>query len=67
MARKTAHDVAHDLKNHEIQCSERWTTAFKHFEKLDDDINGLNNWIKDVICYIGYCFCNTHILNNKIF
>ena len=37
MARKTANDVAHDLKNHEIQCSERWTTAFKHFEKLDDD------------------------------
>ena len=46
MPRKTAHDVAHDLKNHEIQCSERWTTAFKHFEELDDDIAGLNNWIK---------------------
>ena len=46
MPRKTANDVAHDLKNHEIQCAERWTTAFNHFEKLDDDINGLNNWIK---------------------
>ena len=52
MARKTAHDVAHDLKNHEIQCSERWTTAFKHFEKLDDDINGLNNWIKSCLTTI---------------
>ena len=46
MPRKTANDVAHDLKNHETQCAERWTTAFKHFEKLDDDIAGLNNWIK---------------------
>lgn len=46
MPRKTANDVAHDLKNHETQCAERWTTAFKHFEKLDNDIAGLNNWIK---------------------
>ena len=46
MARKTAQEVHASLQIHETQCAERWTTAFNHFEKLDDDIAGLNNWIK---------------------
>jgi hypothetical protein len=40
MPRKTAQEVHASLQIHETQCAERWTTAFKHFEKLDDDIAG---------------------------
>tara|TARA_B100001027_G_scaffold116326_1_gene80285 strand:+ start:1002 stop:1232 length:231 start_codon:yes stop_codon:yes gene_type:complete len=44
--RITAEKVNHNLELHEIQCAERWKTAFNHFEKLDEDINSLNSWIK---------------------
>ncbi len=66
MTRKTANDVANDLLKHEIQCSERWKTAFNHFEKLDDDITNLNNWIKGgltmiVISMFGILITNLFI------
>ena len=44
--RVTAELVNHNLELHETQCEERWKTAFNHFEKLDEDISNINNWIK---------------------
>tara|TARA_R110000744_G_scaffold71624_2_gene144411 strand:- start:138 stop:383 length:246 start_codon:yes stop_codon:yes gene_type:complete len=34
----TANDVANDLAKHEIQCTERWKTAFNRFDTLDNNI-----------------------------
>jgi len=33
--RATASDVASDLKNHEVMCSERWKTCFNTLERLE--------------------------------
>ena len=44
--RKTTQELHTQLLVHEKECGERWNTAFNHFEKLDDNIAGLNNWIK---------------------
>ena len=35
----TANDVANDLAKHEIQCAERWKTAFNKFEDVETQIN----------------------------
>tara|TARA_R100000781_G_C4052458_1_gene118126 strand:+ start:280 stop:525 length:246 start_codon:yes stop_codon:yes gene_type:complete len=34
----TAQDVANDLAKHEIQCTERWKTAFNRFDTIDNNI-----------------------------
>tara|TARA_R100001369_G_scaffold84657_1_gene117665 strand:+ start:648 stop:887 length:240 start_codon:yes stop_codon:yes gene_type:complete len=38
MKKATANDVANDLAKHEIQCTERWKTAFNRFDTLDNNI-----------------------------
>ena len=35
----TANDVANDLAKHEIQCAERWKTAFNKFSDVETQIN----------------------------
>ena len=35
----TANDVANDLAKHEIQCAERWKTAFNKFADVEAQIN----------------------------
>jgi|32_taG_2_1085360.scaffolds.fasta_scaffold25723_2 hypothetical protein len=41
--RATASDVANDLKNHEIMCSERWKTCFNTLERLEESIEIIND------------------------
>ncbi len=40
--RKTAHDVAADLRTHEAKCEERWKTIFAETEDIKKEINDLN-------------------------
>jgi|TARA_R110000796_G_scaffold48269_1_gene115790 hypothetical protein len=42
----TAVTVAADLRQHEIQCSERWRTAFNEFSDIKEEISSINNTIK---------------------
>ena len=42
----TANDVANDLAKHEIQCAERWKTAFNEFSDIKEEISNINSTIK---------------------
>jgi hypothetical protein len=44
--RKTAHDVAADLRTHEAKCEERWKTIFAETEDIKKEINDLNGTLK---------------------
>ena len=44
--RKTAHDVAADLRTHEAKCEERWKTIFAETEEIKAQINDLNGTLK---------------------
>ena len=37
----TANDVANDLAKHEIQCAERWKTAFNKFVDIELELKEL--------------------------
>ena len=39
MARKTANDVAADLRVHEKMCEERWKTIYKNWDGKKDSIH----------------------------
>lgn len=54
MARQTITQVSEKLSNHEIECSERWKTAFNRFDDLDDRLNRLEG--------ILLSFCGATIL-----
>ena len=53
----TANDVANDLAKHEIQCAERWKTAFNEFSDIKAEITNINSTIKtatfSIIGFIG--------------
>ena len=36
--RKTAHDVAADLRTHEAKCEERWKTTFTRFDRIEEQL-----------------------------
>ena len=36
--RKTAHDVAADLRTHEAKCEERWKTTFARFDRIEEQL-----------------------------
>ena len=44
--RKTAHDVASDLRAHEAKCEERWKTIFAETEDIKKEINDLNGTLR---------------------
>jgi len=47
--RKTTSDVAHDLAKHEVQCAERWKTAFNRFDTLEESVNEITTTLKNFI------------------
>ena len=47
--RKTTVDVANDLAKHEVQCAERWKTAFNRFDTLEESVNEITNTLKNFI------------------
>jgi len=47
--RKTTADVAHDLAKHEVQCAERWKTAFNRFDSIEESVQEINNSLKNFI------------------
>jgi len=47
--RKTTVDVAHDLAKHEVQCAERWKTAFNRFDSIEESVQEINNSLKNFI------------------
>ncbi len=47
--RKTTVDVANDLAKHEIQCAERWKTAFNRFDSLEESVHQINDTLKNFI------------------
>ena len=44
--RKTTSDVAHDLAKHEVQCAERWKTAFNRFDSIEESVQEINGSLK---------------------
>jgi|TARA_R110002049_G_C8716683_1_gene524507 hypothetical protein len=44
--RKTAHDVASDLRAHEAKCEERWKTIFAETADIKKEMNDLNGTLK---------------------
>ena len=46
MARKTANDVASDLRVHEKMCEERWKTIFNETSDLKHEIRSVNIQLK---------------------
>lgn len=53
--RKTTSDVAHDLAKHEVQCAERWKTAFNRFDSLEDSVNEITDTLKrSIIGLVGF-------------
>lgn len=42
----TANDVANNLAKHEIQCAERWKTAFNEFSDIKEEITSINGTLK---------------------
>ena len=44
--RKTAHDVAADLRTHEAKCEERWKTIFAETEEIKAQLNDLTGTLK---------------------
>jgi len=47
--RKTTVDVANDLAKHEVQCAERWKTAFNRFDSLEESVNEVTSTLKNFI------------------
>ena len=47
--RITTTSVAQDLAKHEIQCAERWKTAFNEFADIKQEISNINNTMKTAI------------------
>lgn len=47
--RKTTVDVANDLAKHEVQCAERWKTAFNRFDTLEESVNEITATLKNFI------------------
>ena len=47
--RKTTSDVAHDLAKHEVQCAERWKTAFNRFDSIEESVQEINGSLKNFI------------------
>lgn len=47
--RKTTADVAHDLAKHEVQCAERWKTAFNRFDSIEESVQEINSSLKNFI------------------
>ena len=47
--RKTTVDVANDLAKHEVQCAERWKTAFNRFDSLEASVLQINDTLKNFI------------------
>jgi hypothetical protein len=47
--RKTTADVAHDLAKHEVQCAERWKTAFNRFDAIEESVQEINDTLKNFI------------------
>ena len=47
--RKRTVDVANDLAKHEIQCAERWKTAFNRFDSLEESVHQINDTLKNFI------------------
>ncbi len=43
--RKTANDVASDLKIHEAQCAERWRSMFKKTDDLQVSVQSMKGWL----------------------
>jgi len=62
MANKTTStaSVAADLAKHEVQCAERWKTAFNEFADIKEEITSINSTIKmatfGVFSFIGALF-----------
>lgn len=53
--RKTTSDVANDLAKHEIQCAERWKTAFHRFDSIEESVQEINNTLKmSVFALVGF-------------
>ena len=44
--RKTAHDVASDLRAHEAKCEERWKTIFAETADIKKEMSDLNGTLK---------------------
>ena len=47
--RKTTANVAHDLAKHEVQCAERWKTAFNRFDSIEESVQEINHSLKNFI------------------
>ena len=47
--RKTTADVALDLAKHEVQCAERWKTAFHRFDSIEESVQEINSSLKNFI------------------
>jgi adenosyl cobinamide kinase/adenosyl cobinamide phosphate guanylyltransferase len=45
MARKTANDVAADLRVHEKMCEERWKTIYKKTDALQSSVDHVKIWL----------------------
>tara|TARA_R100001163_G_C4963852_1_gene126556 strand:+ start:258 stop:455 length:198 start_codon:yes stop_codon:yes gene_type:complete len=45
MARKTANDVAADLRVHEKMCEERWKTIYKKTDALQSSVDYVKIWL----------------------
>tara|TARA_R100000426_G_scaffold6171_1_gene8108 strand:- start:420 stop:617 length:198 start_codon:yes stop_codon:yes gene_type:complete len=45
MARKTANDVAADLRVHEKMCEERWKTIYKKTDALQSSVDYVKFWL----------------------
>lgn len=43
--RKTANDVAADLRVHEKMCEERWKTIYKKTDDLQESVNSTKLWL----------------------
>ena len=53
--RKTTSDVANDLAKHEVQCAERWKTAFHRFDSIEESVQEINNTLKmSVFALVGF-------------
>lgn len=54
-SRKTASDVAADLHAHEVQCAERWKTAFNRFDSIEESVQEINNTLKmSIFALVGF-------------
>ena len=45
MPRKTAHDVAKDLEQHDAVCQERWKTIYKKTDALQVSVDHIKIWL----------------------